>query len=87
MLTADNMQCVVDLQHSPYKTASDTLASRFVASDNLDVTWTLLDCPANQLFAPYMVLKLTPGHVIVGGRVDRLIDRTVGRTFHGCKRG
>jgi len=29
---------VVDLEHGPYKTASDTLASRFVASDNLDVT-------------------------------------------------
>ena len=29
---------VVNLEHGPYKTASDTLASRFVASDNLDVT-------------------------------------------------
>ena len=29
---------VVDLEHSPYMTASDTLASRIVASDNLDVT-------------------------------------------------
>jgi len=29
---------VVDLDHSSYKTAIDTLASGFVASDNLDVT-------------------------------------------------
>jgi len=29
---------VVDLEHGSYKTAIDTLVSRFVASDNLDVT-------------------------------------------------
>ena len=29
---------VEKLKHCPYKTASDILASRFVASDNLDVT-------------------------------------------------
>jgi len=46
------------LEHGPYKTASDTLASRFVASDKLDVTWTSLDCRQN---APYTVLKLTRG--------------------------
>ena len=29
---------VEKLKHCPYKTASDILVSRFVASDNLDVT-------------------------------------------------
>ena len=29
---------VVDLEHGSYKTAIDTLVSRFVESDNLDVT-------------------------------------------------